>query len=352
MPAPSSRTKAHPDPSRGLVSPERLKEALRLLREAGQRGLYRQELQAGLNDVSARTIDRILSVLEGDGAVLQRTRVGSKLRISIIQAPRWDDHVNATARLALHLAAIALSQSGTLLWDDHLKALFQLTDQHMSPRERKLFETLRQSIVVHGGEADVIESPAALEPLLKAMEDKREIEVSYTPAMADAPKIYTLVPYKLSHDLFSGGAFLLAWDPSKGIARHLRLNRINEVRVLPRQGGYPEQTMDRASRFQIGGWTSSGEPFEVMVRIQGRHWLQAFKEAPPALPEFEADLEPDLQSILVRFKANHENGATRWILQFGPDAEVLAPAGLRETLRDLTARAAARYQSPRAVLRP
>ena len=82
----------------------------------------------------------------------------------------------------------------------------------------------------------------------------------------------------------------------------------------------------------MGGWTSDREPFQVKARIQGANWLQAFKEAPPALPDFQSDPASDHQSTVVCFWATHEYGARRWLLQFGALAEVLAPDWLRESV--------------------
>jgi predicted DNA-binding transcriptional regulator YafY len=39
-------------------------------------------------------------------------------------------------------------------------------------------------------------------------------------------------------------------------------------------------------------------------------------------------------SLVVRFKANKEEGPVRWILQFGSFAEVLEPQSLRERVRE------------------
>jgi predicted DNA-binding transcriptional regulator YafY len=101
--------------------------------------------------------------------------------------------------------------------------------------------------------------------------------------------------------------------------------------------------MERAAKYQIGGWMSDQEPFEVEVHIIGAHWVQSFKEAPPALPEFQSIPAKDGQSMTVKFKANHENGPSRWILQFGAAAEVVAPAGLRDLVASQHAQALEHY---------
>jgi predicted DNA-binding transcriptional regulator YafY len=333
--------------TQGLVDRERLREALRLLREAGERGLTRQGLAHALGDVSLRSVDRALVLLEAQGARLERIREGrpSVLRFVVKKGPSWDEHVSPEARLALRLAGLSLAQSGTLLWQDKLEALEALATGRMSNRDRALFEQLARAVQVHGGVEDPVESPDVLEPILRALESGRELEVDYQSAAAREPSPHTVVPYALSHDLFSGGVFLLAWDPGRRTPIHLRLNRIVRARVTARTGVITRpELMDRAARYQIGGWTSPEEPFAVEARIRGSHWVQAFREAPPALPDFEADPARDGKTARVRFKANHENGATRWLLQFGPAAEVLAPDWLRARLRDLHLEAARQHE--------
>jgi len=157
-------------------------------------------------------------------------------------------------------------------------------------------------------------------------------------------KVRTVVPYALTHDLFSGGCFLLVWDLARKCPIHLRFNRINAIKVGPRPGRIPDPALlERTAQYQVGGWASPDQPFEVVARIHGPHWVQAFKEAPPVLPDFSAERTPDGQSTLVRFMANHEYGARRWLLQFGASADVLAPDWLRDHVRAELSAALARY---------
>jgi len=191
---------------------------------------------------------------------------------------------------------------------------------------------------------DPVEAPDILEPILRALEGQKEVEVEYQAVAAKAPGLLRVLPYALTHDLFSGGAFLLVWDPQRRLPLHLRLSRIGSLKLLGRAAAAPEALMAQAARYQIGGWTSAEPPFEVAARIRGAHWIQAFREAPPALPDFLADPSADGQSVQVRFKANHEYGAARWLLQFGPAAEVLAPVELRVKMHAQLREAAAQYE--------
>ena len=334
-----------------LVSRENQQEVLRLIREAGAAGISRLGLAQKL-DVSLKTVDRAIGLLEKCSARLDRVRTGQPAvqHYVLRKGPGWDEHVTHEARIALHLATISLSQSGTLLWQDKLESLAALVSDRMSQKDRRLFERLTAVLRVQGGSVDdPIEDTQLLEPLLRAFEEGREIEVAYQSVGAAHATVRAVVPYALTHDLFSGGCFLLVWDLARKSPIHLRLNRIESIRIGTRPGRIPDRgLMERTVEFQIGGWTSPDPPFEVVARIHGPHWLQAFKEAPPALPQFqEKERAPDGQSAVIGFLANHEYGARRWLLQFGACAEVLAPDWLRDHVRAELAQALARYSGQR-----
>ncbi len=318
--------------TQGLVDRDRLKDAVLALRECGEKGISRTQLQERLGGVSLRTIDRSIQLLEEQGANIQRVREGrnSMLRYILVKGPKWDEHVSPEARLALRLATLSLSQSATGLMDDQLKAIEELVSEHMSEKDRRLFDTLQKSVQMHGGVDDPIEPGNILEPILRAIEGGRELEIEYS-APEKKPESRTVVPHCITLDIFSGGSFLAAWDPKDGRPKHFRLSRIDKAKVSTRHGFISDlATMQRAARYQIGGWISAEEPFEVQLRIKGPHWLEAFREAPPALPEFTATPDAESQTVEVRFKANHLNGAARWILQFGDCVNVQGPKRLRD----------------------
>jgi len=330
----------------GLVDAERLRKTLALLREAGPKGITKLQLARKLGGVSTRTVDRALGLLEEQGAKLERSREGrpSVLHFRLLKGPGWDEHVTGDARLALRLATLTLAQSGTLLWQDKLETLESLASAHMSTKDRALFEVLAKAVRVQGGVEDPIEGPEVLEPILKALQEERELQIDYQAAGAKAPTPHRVMPYALTHDLYSGGAFLLVWDTTRLKPIHLRLNRIGRVKVGPKAVIPDPALMERAARFQIGGWTSDETPFEVVLRIEGAHWVQAFKESPPALPDFSSAIAKDGQSTEARFKATHAYGASRWILQLGEAAEVLEPAWLRKEILERLEKAVRAYK--------
>lgn len=331
----------------GLVDAERLRQALALIREAGAKGITKIQLAKKLGGVSLRTVDRAVRLLEAQGARIEKQRKDrpAVIHFQLRKGPAWDEHVSGDARMALRLAALSLAQSGTLLWQDKLEMLEELASGHMSSRDRKLFEQLQKAVRIQGGVVDPVEAPEALEPILKAFENGKELEVDYRSVGSPQPASHVVVPYALTHDLYSGGTFLLVWDLERQKALHLRLGRIYRAKARTRTAIIPKpEILELAARFQIGGWTSEEPPFEIRMRIDGNHWVQAFKEAPPALPDFESFPSQDGKRMEVRFKANHPHGASRWILQFGDNAEVLEPDWLRKEIAARLEAAVKRYR--------
>ena len=330
----------------GLVDKERLKEALVLMRESLPEGIARRELaeRLGRDGVSLRSVDRILALLEAQGARIERIRSGQPpvIHFRLQKGPAWDEHVSPEARLALRLASLSLTQAAASFLEDKLGAIEAMVTQHMTRRDRGLFETLTKAVQVRGGVEDPIEPGEVLEPILRALETGRELEVRYKAAGRSEGETRTVVPHCITLDIFSGGSFLAVWDPKDHKPKHLRLCRIQEARVGKRPGVITDpRAMANAAAYQIGGWTCGDEPFEVQARIKGTHWIEAFREAPPALPDFEAREAKGV--VEVRFKANHLKGASRWLLQFGELAEVMEPAKLREHIREKLLEAVAQY---------
>lgn len=331
----------------GLVDRERLKLTLQFLREAGEKGITKAQLCRKLGSVSSRTVDRAVGLLEAQGARIAKPRRGRPAVIHFLleKGPSWDEHVSADARLALRVATLSLSQSGTALWEDKLKALETLASEHMSNRDRQIFQSLQKAIRVQGGVEDPIEVPTVLEPILKALEQGRALELEYDSASSRLTASHEVVPYALTHDLFSGGAFLLGWDATRKRIAHFRLGRIQKAKSL-KVASVPNPTlMEQAARFQVGGWTSEDAPFTVVARIEGNGWVQALKEAPPALPDFQSEPEQDGAFARVSFQANHPAGASRWLLQFGEACEVLEPEWLRQDMRKHLEAALKKYRA-------
>ena len=340
-----------PRPDGGsLVRPERLQAVLEAIRDAGERGITKAGLARKLGGVAMRTVDRAIALLEEQGGRFGKAREGrpAVIHFTLEKAPDWDSRITPHARLALEVALMALEGTATELWYDHLEGLRALADSHLSSRDRILFDTLQSHVCVRGGADDQQAlDTRMLSQVLMALghpEGPRELELTYAAASTGRTSTRSVVPFTLTHDVFSGGAFLLAWDPAKQEPRHFRLARILEARALAKRGLIPDKRpLEQARDLQIGGWFSPAAPFQVRVRVGGSNWPQALLDAPPALPRVEVRKEKG-GTVVLGFLATDVQGPARYILQLGADAEVLEPEPLRRHLAATLKAMAARYR--------
>jgi predicted DNA-binding transcriptional regulator YafY len=295
-------------------------------------------------------VDRAVQLLEEQGARFGKAREGRPaiIHFTLEKAPDWDSRITPHARMALEVALMALEGTATELWFDQLEGLRTLADSHLSTRDRDLFRALQEHVSVRGSADDqqALDTKMLTQVLLALghPEGPRELELTYKAASTGRTSARMVVPFTLTHDVFSGGAFLLAWDPAKQEARHFRLARIEEAKALSKRGLIPDKgPLEQARDLQIGGWFSPGTPFRIQVRVGGTNWPQALLDAPPALPEVAVRKEKG-GTVLLSFLATDLQGPTRYILQLGADAEALEPKALRTHLAATLKAMAAKYR--------
>ena len=325
-------------PTGGLVRTEHLQAVLEAIREAGDLGVTKEALAHHLGGMTHRTVDRAVASLEEQGARFGKARQGSPavIHFTLEKAPDWDSKITPHARMALEVALMALEGTATELWYDQLEGLRALADSHLSSRDRDLFRALQAHVSLRGGADDqqALDTRMLTQVLLALghPEGPRELTLTYKAASTGRTSTRTVVPFTLTHDVFSGGAFLLAWDPAKQEPRHFRLARIEAAKGLPKRGLIPDKALlERAQALQIGGWFSLTDPFQVQVRVSGTNWPQALLDAPPALPRVTVRKAKG-GTLLLSFAATELHAPTRFILQLGADAEVLEPKALRTHL--------------------
>ena len=155
-----------------------------------------------------------------------------------------------------------------------------------------------------------------------ALREHATLELEYASAGEHEVRLRNVQP----HQLVESGilTYLVAWDTDVGAWRHFRLDRIvscklTPSRFTPRDDFKPVD--NPRDTFRPGG-----EVEEVMVRFR--------REAAPWATESFSEhvVEPD-GSVLVRFAASSVEWMTRRVLEFGADAEVVAPARYRDAVR-------------------
>jgi proteasome accessory factor BC len=167
--------------------------------------------------------------------------------------------------------------------------------------------------------ADTDESP--LQTIRRATREHRTLELDYAGESERGVRTRTIQPHQVAE---SGvRTYIIAWAEDVGAWRHFRLDRIVAVRMTdshfePRSDFEPMVKPRDAFR-------PSGATDRVTVRFR--------PEVAPWVTEFYAEHRRDKDgSVLVSFEATSADWLVRRVLEFGCDAEVVAPEDYRNAM--------------------
>ncbi|AFG36998.1 helix-turn-helix transcriptional regulator [Spirochaeta africana] len=138
-----------------------------------------------------------------------------------------------------------------------------------------------------------------------------------------------------------GEWYLLCWSHHHEQIRIFALNRIERARVDTAKFAYP--TDFRADDYidpAFGVFVNEGM-VDVAIRFDG--------DAASKIPERRWHSDQTIETlqdggIVLRFRTNQQSQLLFWVSQWGPSAEILEPAELRDRAREWFRETAARYQ--------
>jgi predicted DNA-binding transcriptional regulator YafY len=142
-----------------------------------------------------------------------------------------------------------------------------------------------------------------------------------------------------------GNWYVAAWDENRKAVRDFAIHRIRRITVttdayeIPREFDFKKYT---AESFGIEKGTRAAE---VVIRFGPRQarWIRERKWHRSARIQLEIG-----GGLVLRLRVAETSELRRWVLQFGSEAEVLAPASLRRSVAEELRAAAAPYRtSPR-----
>lgn len=159
---------------------------------------------------------------------------------------------------------------------------------------------------------------SALGIVRRAVREHVALEIEYAGESDRAVRTRTIEPHQVAE---SGvRTYVVAWAGDVGAWRHFRLDRIVAARMTETRF---EPRADFAPMTQPGdAFRPRGATDRVTVRFR--------PEVAPWVTEYYAghDRQPD-GSVLVQFEAASADWLVRRVLEFGSDAEVVAPAEYR-----------------------
>jgi len=182
--------------------------------------------------------------------------------------------------------------------------------------------------------------------LTKAWAERRIVSLDYDPARYgpdSAPRTARVRPYLIEPSLQTHALYLVGFDETRDAVRTFKVERIRDLSVTPDRFEPPEAsvegTFDRA-------WDiiADQEPVEVVIRFSPS--VAARVQEARWHPSQQVTVEAD-GSLTWRATVAGTIEVRLWALQWGDDAEVLAPASLRADVEATVRRAAERYAEGR-----
>jgi proteasome accessory factor B len=181
--------------------------------------------------------------------------------------------------------------------------------------------------------------------LTQAWAERRVVGLEYAPAPyapEASPRTARVRPYLIEPSLQTHALYLIGWDETRNGMRTFKIERIRDVSLTPDTFEPPDAEID--GMFERA-WDiiADQEPVDVVLRFAAKV-ASRVREArwhPSETVAEEAD-----GSLTWRATVAGPIEIRLWILSWGDDVEVVAPASLRADVAATHARAAERYGAP------
>lgn len=305
---------------------------LRLL-AARRQGVTLKELARELS-VSQKTILRDLNLLRRLAFPIEET-VGERGRktwrlVSDEGLPNLRFTLEEAAALYLgrqYLEGLA----GTMFWSGAQSAFQKIRAAFGEPALRHLQKLATGFYLTTHALVDYEARGSLIDDLMIAIEDRTLTVISYQSLRSTEPVThYDIHPYALVHH--RGALYVIAWSNDHDEIRTFKVDRITSATLHGLQFERPKDfTAADHLAHSFGIFAGDAPPQRVLVRFSSQvtRILQEKRFHPSQHLIRDRD-----GSLIAEYQLSSFEEFTSWILSFGPLAEVLEPAELRQTLVD------------------
>jgi predicted DNA-binding transcriptional regulator YafY len=182
-----------------------------------------------------------------------------------------------------------------------------------------------------------------LRTLTEAWANRRIVEIEYGPGVYDTakgPRRTRVRPHAIEPSSTTRALYLIGWDEERAARRTFKVERIRSATLTPESFEGSGATI---ARELLAAWDVIAD--EPSVRVVVRFAPAVAARVAETRWHPTQELAPDADGSLVWSAAVSGLREVRsWILGWGSDAEVLAPADLREWVLGELERGAARYR--------
>ena len=189
------------------------------------------------------------------------------------------------------------------------------------------------------------EGTRRLRALTQAWAERRVVELTYDTSTYDparAARTARVRPYLIEPSTETHALYLIGWDETRDAIRTFKLERIRAPGADP---GRVRRRRPTASSRRPSSGPGGSSPTRARWRwccASARRSRHAWPRPPGTRPR-SVRREPD-GSLTWRATVSGTVEIRSWILAWGPDVEVIAPAALRDEVAGLLAAAAGHYR--------
>ncbi len=180
--------------------------------------------------------------------------------------------------------------------------------------------------------------------LTQAWAERRVVEITYDPSTyhpGRAARTARVRPYLIEPSTETHALYLIGWDETRKAIRTFKLERIRQLTVTPDTFEAPPDGVIEDALANAWGIIADQDAAEVELRFSPSVASRVAETSwhPTQVVRRDAD-----GSLTWRATVSGTVEIRSWILSWGPDVEVAAPAALRDEVAGLLAAAAGRYR--------
>ncbi len=189
-----------------------------------------------------------------------------------------------------------------------------------------------------------VPDPDVFACVVDALVQRRRLRMTYTTASRGATESRTIEPYRVYNA--RGDWYVAAFDDRRRAVRDFALHRIRAPELLKTPFEPPEGFDFEAYKAAALGVEKGGRATQVAIRfspLQAR-WIREKRW------HASARIQEELGGgCVLRMRVAGLDEVRRWVMQFGAEAEVLAPRALRDAVAQSLEAAAEIYRGRRAA---
>ncbi|MEZ6128327.1 MAG: WYL domain-containing transcriptional regulator [Planctomycetaceae bacterium] len=301
--------------------------------EASRRGCTVAEL-LDEHEVSDKTIRRDLDSLQAVFPIT--TSTGDKgLKRWTMQPLSELLGFCLTDLISIHMGRQFLEPlAGTPFWEGFHKVLIKVRGA-VGDAGLHYVEKLSHAVAATTvGVSDYSTRGELIDRLMTAIEDHRIALIVYQSMQSTEPVEQEVYPLGMVHH--RGSLYLIAWSSTRKEIRTYKIDRLDDVQIQNLRAEVPE-------KFSLEDWLASsfgvyrsGSQVPQTIRIRFTRDVARYVQESRWHASQQLTLQKD-GSLTAEFQLTDTTEIKRWIMSFGPNAQVLEPAKLVEEIAaDLT----------------